>query len=75
MTPEQENKLDKIYNALVSDKALGHVGLIERLENVENKQKADDNMKLKITGGIIVLSAVGSVAVSFVFWFVNKFWS
>lgn len=73
MTPQQETKLDQIYNALVSDKEMGRIGLIERVAIVEKKQKADDNMKMKVAGGMIVLSIVGGFVFSVIAWVMNKY--
>lgn len=70
----RDEKIDKIYNALVSDEKMGHVGLIERVESLEKKAEEDKSLKQKVAGGIIVLSLVGSGVFFFLDWIVKTFW-
>ena len=53
-----EGKLNEIHVALVGNKALGHRGLVDRVERVEKKAEQHDH-KLIAWGGI----TVGAVAV------------
>jgi hypothetical protein len=53
---------------------MGHKGIVNRLAEVEEYIEKDKDLKKKVTGGVIVLSFVGSAAVSMVVWIVNKLW-
>ena len=67
-----EEKVDKIYTALIGDN-LGNKGLVTRIEAVEAYQAADRKMKLKISGGLLVLTAIGSSLIFGVNWILHKF--
>jgi len=55
---EMEIKLNEIHSALVGNKALGHRGLVDRVEHIEKKVENHDR-KLIAWGGI----TVGAMAV------------
>ena len=63
---EMSKKLDKLYLALVGDKEMGQVGLVEK---VEKHEKFIENHKLQDARVIGVTAAI-----SFVFGFVIEFW-
>ena len=63
---EMSKKLDKLYLALVGDKEMGQVGLVERVDKHEKfieKHKLQDAKVVGITA-----------AISFAFGFVIEFW-
>lgn len=68
----RDEKIDKIYDLMVGDEALRRKGLIERIEQLELKAESDRQLRNKITGGVLVLSFIGSSAIAFVGWLINK---
>jgi len=59
-THGDKRKLDEIHSALVGNDSLGQKGLVKRIEYVENHVSSVENLKMKIIGGILALSAAGS---------------
>jgi len=74
MTTEDSERLKRIEQALIGDEAMGHIGIVSRLKDVEDYIEKDKGLKKKVTGGILVLSFVGSVVVSGLMWLLNKIW-
>jgi hypothetical protein len=74
MTPEERDQLLlRLERALIGDPEMGHKGAIHRLETLEAYVEADKDLKKKVTGGVIVLSFIGSSVVTFLVWVFNKF--
>jgi hypothetical protein len=73
-TQERDELLVRVEKALIGDPEMGHKGIVNRLAEVEEYIEKDKDLKKKVTGGVIVLSFVGSAAVSMVVWIVNKLW-
>ena len=73
-TQERDELLVRVEKALIGDPEMGHKGIVHRLAEVEEYIEKDKDLKKKVTGGVIVLSFVGSAAVSMVVWVVNKLW-
>lgn len=72
---ERDEILKRIERALLGDKAMGHRGLVERIEELEEKAEEVETFKKKVSGGVIVLSLVGSMAVTIGTWLINKLWA
>lgn len=54
MTPENEKKLNEVHAAIVGNEAIGHKGLIPRMQDVEKYQDKDRRFKNKLAGGFTV---------------------
>jgi len=68
----RDEKIDKIYDTLIGNEALRQKGLIQRVEELELKAEADRQLRNKLSGGVIVLSFIGSSAIAVVAWIMNK---
>lgn len=68
----QDEKVDAIYNAVVGNESLRQKGLIERVEKLEKKASVIDQAWAKVTGGVLVLSIIGTGLVAFLSWVWNK---
>lgn len=68
----RDQKIDKIYEFMVGNEDLRQKGLVERVENLEKQSEIDRLTKAKVTGGILVLSMIGSALISFGWWILNK---
>jgi len=76
MTQEERDQLLlRVEKALVGDPEMGHKGIVHRVEDIETYIAADKDLKKKVTGGVIVLSFIGSSVVTFCVWIFNKLWS
>lgn len=65
-----EARFDQLDRAFQGDKYSGTKGIIERQTDIEKYIEQDKKIKQKIAGGILVLSAVGSVVI----WGLTKLW-
>lgn len=54
MTPEQEQKLDDLHDAIVGNLRLGNKGIVLRLQELEDYKEKDQKFKNKVAGGIAV---------------------
>jgi Tfp pilus assembly protein PilO len=63
---EMSKKLDKLYLALVGDKEMGQVGIVEKVEKHEKFIEQHKLQDAKVVGI--------TAAISFVFGFVVEFW-
>jgi hypothetical protein len=68
----RDEKIDKIYNLLVGDEDLRQDGLIKRVEDLEKKSNILDMFWAKVTGGVLVLSIIGSGLFTLIAWLYNK---
>lgn len=63
-------RFDQLDRALKGDEYSGTKGMIQRQTETEQYIEQDKKIKQKIAGGILVLSAVGSVVI----WGLTKLW-
>jgi hypothetical protein len=66
MTPDAFDKLhssvQRIEKAIVGDEAMGHKGIVERLEDMEHRLNAHEKKLLKWGGGFVGAGVVVSYA-------------
>lgn len=67
-----DQKVNVIYEELVGSKDFNRPGLIKRVEFLEKKAGILDLFWAKVTGGILVLSIIGTGLFSFISWLYNK---
>lgn len=65
----QEEKVNKIYDALIGDN-LGNKGLVKRVEEVEQYISGQKKMMAKVSGATLALLSLGGVIV----WGLEKLW-
>jgi len=71
-TDERDELLKKMARAILGEPELGHKGLADRMKEVEDYIEEDKTLKKKVTGGVLVLSFIGSGVVAFATWLINK---
>jgi len=69
---EIEIQVNRIINTLIGDEKFKTKGVVQRLQEVEDKQETIDDYKKKATGFILAIVFLGEVIITFFFNYLKK---
>lgn len=69
---EIEIQVNRIINTLIGDEKFKTKGVVQRLQEVEDKQETIEDYKKKATGFILAVVFLGEVIITFFFNYLKK---
>jgi hypothetical protein len=69
---EMNVQVNRIINTLIGDEKFKSKGIVQRLQEVENKQETIEDYKKKATGFIIAVIFFGEVVITLFFNYLKK---
>jgi len=69
---EMNLQVNRIINTLIGDEKFKSKGIVQRLQEVENKQETIEDYKKKATGFIIAVIFFGEVVITLFFNYLKK---
>jgi tetrahydromethanopterin S-methyltransferase subunit B len=69
---EMNIQVNRIINTLIGDEKFKSKGIVQRLQEVENKQETIEDYKKKATGFIIAVIFFGEVVITLFFNYLKK---
>lgn len=69
---EMNNQVNRIINTLIGDEKFKSKGVVQRLEEIEEKQETIEDYKKKATGFILATIFIGEIVITIFFNFLKK---